>query len=422
MKNHSIKFLFLIIVLAQFPIFAQTSALESAFEKRQYFDLRDYLATLPKNDSTETLFYRGVVANRFNDLKKSVSLLQDFIKRADKNNSHLPDAYETLADSYTKTYDYGKAADAYKFLTDNFKGKLEADKIKGYENVFGLWNALRNEPRQTVSFNGDSTIQGTRDKARLLNLSVEINNQKMDFVFDTGANISTISRSTARKLNLKIIESDVSIGSSTDKKVKSKLAIAPVMKLGNVTARNVVFLVLEDESLHFPKIDYQINGIIGFPVMEAVGKITLTREDKILITAKESKSAGEENMCLEGMLPLVAATYKNRRLIFSFDTGAVTSDFYPAFFKQNEAEITKNSTAQKIKTGGAGGFMEVSAHTVKDLDLTVGGKTARLAKARILTEPTNEDSRYFYGNLGQDLIKQFNSMTLDFRAMRITFE
>lgn len=422
MKIFSCKLLFTIIALAQISVFAQADELKSLYEKRHYFDLRDAAAMRSKDNSDEILFYRGVVANRFNDLKESVSLLQKYVKKADKNSAHLADAYETLADSYTKTHEYGKAADTYKFLIDNFKGKLEADRIKGFENVFGLWNALRDVPPQTVDFNGDSTIQGTRDKAKLLNVPIEINAQKMDFVFDTGANISTISASTAAKLNLKIIESDVSVGSSTDKKVKSKLAVAPAMRLGNATVHNVVFLVLDDKSLHFPQIDYQIHGIVGFPVMETLGEISITRDDKIFIKAKKSESKAEPNLCLEGLLPLVAATYKNERLIFSFDTGAVSTDFYPLFFKANEAEIMKNSTAQKIKTGGAGGFMEVLAHSAKDLDLTVGGKTARFAKARILTEQTNENSKYFYGNLGQDLIKQFEKMTLDFRAMRIFFE
>ncbi len=127
-------------------------------------------------------------------------------------------------------------------------------------------------------------------------------------------------------------------------------------------------------------------------------------------------------MCLEGLTPLVAATYKNRRMIFAFDTGAVTSDFYPAFYKADEAEIKRLSATEKMKVGGAGGFTKVTAYAIKDLDLTVGGKTARFAKARVLPEPTNENSRYLYGNLGQDLIKQFERMTLDFRTMQIIFE
>ena len=422
MKNYSVKILFVIVVLAQISIYAQPGAFETAYDKRQWFDLRDRVLQLgAKDESTEMLFYRGVVANRFNDLKESTALLQKYVKRAEKSAAHLPDAYEILADNYTKTYGYGKAAATYKFLIDNYQEKLEAERIKGFENVFGLWNALRDVPRQTVSF-GDSTIQGTRDKANLLNLSIEVGNQKMDFIFDTGANISTISLSTAEKLGLKIIESDVSVGSSTDKKVKSKLAVAPAMKIGNAVVRNVVFLVMDDKALFFPQINYQINGIVGFPVIEAFGAVSISRDNQIRIFEKKTKDKVEPNMCLQGLLPLVAGTYKNERMIFSFDTGAVTSEFHQAFFLKNEAEIKKNSAEQKIKVGGAGGYMEVPAYGMKDLELTVGGKTARFAKTRVLSQPTNEDSRYFYGNLGQDLIKQFERMTLDFQAMRLSFK
>lgn len=41
MKNYSVKFLILLIVLAQVSVFAQTDKLESLFKNRQYFDLRD---------------------------------------------------------------------------------------------------------------------------------------------------------------------------------------------------------------------------------------------------------------------------------------------------------------------------------------------------------------------------------------------
>lgn len=422
MKNRSVKFLFLLFAAAQISVYAQTETLKDLYDKRQYFDLRDAVEKQSKDNPAEIIFYRGAIANRFNAAEKSVSLLQEYIKKSDKAAANLADAYETLANDYTKLYEYGKAADVYKFLIDNFKDKLEAEKIKGYENVFGLWNALRAVPPQTVSFGGDSTVQGTRDKAKLLNVPVVINNQTMGFVFDTGANISTMTVSTANKLNLKIIESDVSVGSSTDKKVKSKLAVAPVLRFGNAEIHNAVFLVLDDKSLFFPPINYQINGIVGFPVMESLGKLTLTRGDQIIVAAKSDANKSAPNMCLEGMLPLIAATYKNKRMIFSFDTGATNSDFYPLFFKADEAEIRRASPAQKVKNGGAGGFTEVTAYSVKNLDLTVGGKTARFSKAQVFIEPSNEESRYVYGNLGQDLIKQFERMTLDFRAMQIVFE
>ena len=153
--------------------------------------------------------------------------------------------------------------------------------------------------------------------------------------------------STANKLGLKIIESDVSVGSSTDKNVKSKLAVMPELKIGNVSVKNAVFLVLEDKSLYFPPIDYQIHAIIGFPVIKSLGRITLTRDDKIFIAAKNEKTNAEPNMLLEGLLPLVAGTYNGKKMLFSFDTGATVSNFYIRFTKPKKKQSQNNPRRKK---------------------------------------------------------------------------
>ena len=131
---------------------------------------------------------------------------------------------------------------------------------------------------------------------------------------------------------------------------------------------------------------------------------------------------GEPNLCLDGFDLLAAAYFDNRRMTFAFDTGAVTSTFYPRFFEAEKQRILKFSKLEKMKIGGAGGAIDVNAYSFSNLDLTIAGKKARIAKAKIIAEAVNDESRYFYGNLGQDLIKQFASMTLDFKSMRIIFE
>jgi hypothetical protein len=348
--------------------------------------------------------------------------LQKYLKKTASQSSHVADAYEILADNYSKVFQYGKSADAYKFLLENYRGKFDKERIEGYENVFGLWNALRQVAPQTISFNGDSKIQGTRDVARLLNIPVQIGGTKQDFVFDTGAGLSTINVSTANKLGLKIIEADISVGSSTDINVKSKLAVVPEMKIGNAIIRNAVFLVLEDKDLYFPKVNYQIHGIIGFPVIQSLGKISIAKNNEVSIFAKSEKINDQPNLSLQGQTPIVAGFHHHNRLTFVFDTGAVATDFYPPFFKANEAEITKNLTPQKTKVGGAGGFKEMLAYRLPEVEIAIGGKTVKLTNSRVLSERTNENSRYFYGNIGQDLIKQFEKMTIDFRLMQISFE
>ncbi len=419
MNNYLINFLLLLLVtFAQVPVFAQSS-LESLYQNKQFFDLRDELAKRSKENSPALLFYRGIIANRFNENKESIEFLQKYLQSDDAKNQ--VDAYETLADDYAKTYEYSKSADIYKILLERFKDELDAEKIADYENTFGLWNAIRDVPPQKTTFDGDLQIRGTRDKANLLNLPVQINNQKMDFVFDTGANLSVVTDSTARKLGLKIIESSVSIGSSTDVKVNSKLAVSD-LKIGSATIHNIVFLVLDDKSLFFPKVNYQINGIIGFPLIESLGSVTITQKDEFSAKVKTAKQNFEPNLCLEGFKLLVAANFNKRRMTFAFDTGAVTSTFYPPFFKAEKQKILRVSKQQKIKLGGAGGFKEVNTYNFNNLNLIIAGKNARIAKAKIITEPVNDESKYFYGNLGQDLIKQFARMTLDFKSMRVIFK
>jgi hypothetical protein len=420
MKNLLVKLLVALVMLsAQISVFAQP-ALESLYRNKQYFDLRDELVKYAKETSPELLFYRGAAANRFNRLAESIGFLQKYLEIEDTKN--LVDAYEILADNYAKNYEYGKSADIYKILLERFKDRLDAEKVADYENSLGLWSAIRDIPPQKTTLDGDLQIQGTRDKANLLNLPIQINEQKMDFVFDTGANLSVVTASTAQKAGLKIVESSVLVGSSTDAKVKSKLAVAPLMKIGNSTIHNAVFLVLEDKSLFFPQINYQINGIIGFPVMESFGNVTITQKNEISVKAKPIQQNFEPNLCLDGFDFLAAAFYDNRRMTFAFDTGAVTSTFYPLFFEAEKQKILKFSKLQKMKIGGAGGAKDVNAYSFSNLDLTIAGKKARIAKAKIIAESVNDESRYFYGNLGQDLIKQFARMTLDFKSMRIIFE
>lgn len=404
-------------------VFAQTaSSLDALYRSKQFFELRDAAAKRERDKSAEMLFYRGAVANKFNQSEKSAALLRNFLKTAKPGDASLQDAYELLADDYVKTFQYAKAAETYQLIMEKFADKLAPEKKKDFENSAKLWNALGKIAPQTVSFVGDTHLKATRDKARLMNVPVEINDVRMDFVFDTGANLSTVTASTAQKLGLKIIEADISVGSTTSNKVNSKLGVAPQMKIGSMTFRNVVFLVVEDKALSFPQANYQINGIVGFPVIEAMRVVTIKKTDEIVVLGHAPKIRFEQNMCLDELTPVALATFNNRKMSFTFDTGAQTSSFYPAFFKAEEASIKQNYKPQTVKIGGAGGFNEIEAYVLKDVNLTIGGKHAALKQIEVLTAPTNEDSRHFYGNLGQDLIRQFDSLTLDFAGMSLIFE
>lgn len=394
--------------------------LKQIYDRKQYFDLRDELSNY--NDrTTELLFYRGAVSNKFNRLSSAISYLQNYLKRVrGKNDAWLADCYELLADSYLKSYEYRKAAEVHKTLIALFRERGDLKKASNYENMLRICSALNDVPRQTVAFNGDSKITLSRSMIGM-QIPIEVNGQQVPFTFDTGANISTITASFAAKLGLRIIEASILVGSITGNRVKSRLAVAPAMKIGNATVLNAVFLVFDDKDLFISQIGFQINAIVGFPVIEALKEITISRNGEVFIPARAGKRA-DQNMCLDDLTPLIAGLYKGKRLAFTFDTGANTSSLYPPFFRAYEAEIKATGISQPEKITGAGGSKEVPAYRVSDIAMTFSGREARLASVKILTEETLDNSRYFYGNLGQDLIRQFEKMTLNFESMSIVFE
>lgn len=72
-------------------------------------------------------------------------------------------------------------------------------------NARGLWAALAGTPAQTVQAPGPVRVATTRDRANLVNVEVESGGQWIGFVYDTGANLSTVTASTAREMGFRVL-------------------------------------------------------------------------------------------------------------------------------------------------------------------------------------------------------------------------
>jgi len=330
------------------------------YRERQYFDLRDALRSNPGDLSSQLLFYKGAIANKFNHLRLSITYLNQYGRWAKKshNNEFLIDCYDLLADDYLKTYRYRKAATMYRRILSRFRNRLTAEQFSDYENSMNKSVALSATPLQSVSFAGDSKLNSAKDRIGLAKVPIEINGQNISLPFDTGAALSVLTYSEAQKLRLRLINFAIKVESFTGAEVSARLGIASNMKIGNVRLHNVVFLVFEDRDLYLPPISFQINGLIGFPVITALREITFLRDGEILIPGHTHRH-GEQNMCFDGSTPLLAGTFEGKRLIFSLDTGANKSDLFPPFYQAYVKEITSSYVSQSERIRGAGGYKDV---------------------------------------------------------------
>ncbi|MDR1227005.1 MAG: aspartyl protease family protein [Prevotellaceae bacterium] len=241
-----------------------------------------------------------------------------------------------------------------------------------------------------------------------------------EFIFDSGANISTITDSCAKKMGLTIYESDISVGTTTDAKLKSRLAAADSFYVGDILFENVVFLVVPAEQMSFPQVNYEIHGVIGFPVLYQMEEIRIRKDGRVVVP-KTSENRNLNNMFLSGLKPAVQLTSHNDTLIFLFDTGANTSELSKKYYENHRTEVEQNGALQTRSRGGGGGIVEAEEYELKDFPYTIGAKSSVLPKISVVVQDY-DFVKHFDGNLGQDVITQFNEMILNFKHMYIDFE
>ena len=396
------------------------SAFETLYaqiKQKNFFKAREIFATTKKKLPSEYQYFtEAVLDNAFNKPKESNLK----IEKLEAEKSGLPDSlmlkiWRLKEDNCMKQYDYDGAKKAGNATLDQYAHLLTEEEKEDIKNTLKIWTALENVPQQKVSINRDTRLKMEKDVAGLKNLKINVGEDSMNFIFDTGANISTISASAAQRLKLQIIPADIDVDAITGKSIKANLAICKKMVLGNIVVENAVFLVFEDSALSFPQINYQINGILGFPVIEALKEVQLTQDDYFIVPEKETTINFSSNMAIDGLSPLIFIDGKH----FSFDTGADHTILYAPFYLENKKNMDAKYQLTKIGMGGAGGKIEHDGFKI-DHTFHILGKPILLKNISVLKTKINKET--VYGNIGQDVIKQFKKMTLNFDHMFIKFD
>lgn len=323
--------------------------------------------------------------------------------------------WQIKEDNCIKLYNYAGAQSAVQTALDRYSNILTGAEKDDLRNNLKIWASLAGQPRQRVTIKGDTRLKMTRDKAGLKNLSVNTGTDSIDFVFDTGANISTISASAASCLNMKVIPAGIDVEAITGISVKADLAVCNKLVLGNIIVEDAVFLVFADSALSFPQIGYQINGILGFPVIEALHEIQLTRDDYFIVPNIGTKIDAPSNLAIDGLSPLIFIDGRH----FTFDTGADHTMLYAPYYRENKKSIDKQYQPIKIGMGGAGGKVEHDGFKVNHT-FHISGRYINLKDVSLLKTDINKET--VYGNIGQYVIRRFNKMILNFNQMFIKFD
>jgi aspartyl protease len=366
-------------------------------------------------------YFAGMLANRAGRITESIRLLNTVLPGI--RTSH-PDraavALRTLADDYTKSFQYGDAARAYDDLLTHFSSRLKTDELKGTKDDAGLAQILREAPAQTVTWGGAVRLKTERNPLNSMNVDLTANGVEGPWLLDTGANLSVVSRSFAERLGLKLL-SGVAQTQAGLSGIENPLRVAllPTLPMGGATLHNVVVLVLDDANLNINlgRQRYQINAIIGYPVFQALGTVTFLHDGEFEAGDQARATGTGARMYMNQLTPIIECKVEGMDLPFSFDTGASSTDLLVRYYQQFHS-ASKGWKRSKTMSAGAGGVMKRKIYIQPQVKLGIGDKTVALEKVPIYMSGTGTSTHdNLYGNLGQDVVANFESFTLDFSTM-----
>jgi len=318
--------------------------------------------------------------------------------------------------------DYAGAARAGRQLEDALRtaGRTH-DEAEGVGRTWRLAALLAGRPGQTgTPVPGSAEVH--RDVVGMNRMSIAVNGTALDSVVDTGAGLSVLSAGTARQLGLTPVEGGVDVGNSVDSTVPVRVAIADRLEIAGNVLRNVPFLIIADEALSFtlPTGRYEIKAIVGLPVLRALGRVRIEAAGRFAVLGPApAGEAGVQNMYGVGDEIYVDVALGGRPVALQLDTGANRTSLTARYAAANAAAVaalgTRNASSQ-----GAGGARVQPVARWTQVPVAVGGRELVLPEISIALPAAGGRPPQDNGTLGQDVLRRFDSYTLDFIAMRLS--
>lgn len=414
--RRSILIFFLLFPLAGFSF--TNPKLQKLLESGAYFQFQNEYRLLLLQDSVGSpesdLYYAAWYEHLFGKTESSNKAIANLVNSKTWN---CPDSIKTellvlhLKNDF-RSFRYHSADSLSTLLLNEYASVMtqtERDEVLGFS---GIVRGLMNTPAQTIERKGDLKIKYKRDAVNLIRIPVSMHEEDGEFVFDTGANLSTICESEAKRMHVRMLNVSFGVASSSVDAVNSKLGIADELKIGNAVFRNVVFIVLPDKALKFAWGLYKIKGIIGIPVIAQLGEIQIQKDGYLFSPAQKSIS-GLSNLGMSGNTPFVKIGFYQTDHAYIFDTGAAATLFNAPFLQAYEDSLT-DPVKKTTKVGGAGGISEMKIIRCKKLPYSFGEKSAILKRGTIQLSASSSVYDTFYGIAGEDIFMEWETMIFNF--------
>jgi predicted aspartyl protease len=385
---------------------AQSPDLKYLYDAHDWIKLRDAL----RNAKSPPVLYRAAVASAFNQPGQAEKLLRSLIKSTPASPQAY-EAHEILAHIYLR-------AGQYRRLISNMEARWAAfpDKSNVQEERT-VMEPFRDLPDQETAGVKPSTLRHNGD----ISLPVSINGGAAKYFFDTGAAVSCMSESEAKRLGLTIRETTGTLGTSTGARTAFRTAVAAQLTLGNVQLRNVSFAVFPDDQEPWVDLPPAERGLLGRPILLAFRTLRWAHDGTVRFGSKSLPGRRpKSNFYFDEDSPVVVTRLGQESVLVTLDTGAETTDLYAGFAKQFPALLSESGKKDSTEVRGVGHAETFDSVTIPELTFRLGDIDTVLRPAHVLLK--HPGNKCCVGNIGLDLLKQGRAFKIDFGAMTLELE
>jgi len=422
--------------------------LQNLLADHQYLRIEALLSQLPPDQAQ---FYRGILANRSNQLDQSVKLLEPLIDQVSGSGDAAREKLVrmTLAEDYLRLGDWAKAGHAYQTLDARLGAKLTQSEQDEIEMPLKMLPLAKDNPPTTVDPCESFRLQVSNDPLGLIDVPVFIAARSHGWMLDPTAPFNLISRSMAQDVGLTISKESATIHTLTGRPIQVHVTVIPRFTIGGrLTLHDVTAFVFDDVDYSFPHSGYRVEGVLGYPSLAAMGRLTVSDNTIQVDPAKEidpqedkDREGAGARFYLDGDQVIVALgrrldrttdsssqgvaagsrgdAQENDDRMFAIDAGGQQTYLTSRWFDEHAAAFN----GQKMEPFSIPGLDTgpESAFFAETVPLVVGGTSIELHNIPVLAQRVGSDARDdVYGVLGIDALDQLKSYTFDYRTMRFS--
>lgn len=256
----------------------------------------------------------------------------------------------------------------------------------------------------------------------IVRLSTNGGQVQQEAIFDTGCSFANfISTKAAERMGVEIVAEDIIVRGFG--KGYARLGILPEAKLGDVTIKNMTFLVVDKLVPDNVQVDGMCDMVLGTHVIRKLGEIRIEVQDKLLLLPQEQSVAPQRrNLFFNAGQYYLLCRDGEEQLTLHFDTGNVKTQLSSKYFTRFQSKVeAEGGEVERSRSGGFGGVKWCDVRTLPKVKLEVERETLKLDSIAVNLPTNYEDGEPFVeeydGSAGVDFITSAQRVTLDLKRM-----